>query len=116
MLDFWQTIKDRVQGKAEKGQKRSSKWRKVRKEHLKKNPRCYVCGMNKKIEVHHIIAFQLAPDQELNPENLITLCEAGKWGITCHRLIGHLGTYQRINPNVKIDAMTWRMKLGKVKS
>ncbi len=113
MLDVWQTLKDRLQGKAEKGQKRSWKWRKVRKVHIEKNPRCYICGLKTKLEVHHIIAFNIAPDLELDPRNLITLCENKKWGITCHLLVGHLGNYRKINPSVQIDAMTWRLKLGK---
>jgi len=115
MLNFWETIKDRVQGKAPKGAKRSGKWRKVRKAHLAKFPRCAVCGLKSKVEVHHVIPFHLAPDQELNPDNLTTLCENKKWGITCHLLVGHLGNYRRVNPGVKADSYYWRIKLGKFK-
>jgi len=112
MINVWKTLKDRIQGKAEKGDKRSGKWRKVRAKHLETNGKCYCCGLKTKLEVHHIIPFNLAPDLELNPENLITLCENRKWGITCHLLVGHLGNYKRINSSVAVDAMTWRMKLG----
>jgi len=104
-------LKDRIQGKAPKGAKRSSKWRKVRKEHLKNNPRCAICNSKKKIEVHHIIPFHIAPDKELDMDNLMTLCENKKYGINCHLLVGHLGNYRRVNVSCKIDAITWNMKL-----
>jgi len=106
-------LMDRVQGKAPPGAKRSRTWRKTRKLHLKTHPRCMVCKGNRKIEVHHEIPFHIAPDQEENPDNLFTLCERKKYGINCHLLIGHLGNYRRFNPNCKIDAVTWSMKLGK---
>ena len=111
--DWFKHIKDRIEGKAEKGAKRSSKWRKVRKTHLETNPTCFICKSNKHIEVHHIIPFNIAPDKELDPENLITLCENKKYGINCHLLVGHLGNYRRVNPVVVIDATLWKMKLGK---
>ena len=101
MISDWiRFITDRIQGKAEKGARRHKSWRKVRLEHLEKNPTCFICGGKKKIEVHHIIPFYLAPDMELNPKNLMTLCENKKYGINCHLLVGHLGNYRRINPNV----------------
>lgn len=90
---------------------RSPKWRKVREEHLRRNPNCAVCGGDKVIEVHHIIPFHLKPELELDPSNLITLCEEGKNGIVCHRAIGHLGSYQSINHDVENDSEIWRWKI-----
>jgi hypothetical protein len=104
-------LKDRIQGKAPKGAKRSSGWRNVRKQYLKDNPGCAVCGSTSKVEVHHKVPFHLAPDKELDPDNLMTLCENKKYGINCHLLIGHLGNYQKLNVNVDLDAMTWSVKL-----
>ncbi|NVM33986.1 MAG: hypothetical protein HWN81_00220 [Candidatus Lokiarchaeota archaeon] len=104
-------LKDRIQGKAPKGAKRSSKWRKVRKQFLKDNPKCAVCSSVTSLEVHHCIPFHLAPDLELENDNLITLCENKKYGVNCHLLIGHLGNYKRANMQVKIDAITWNMKI-----
>lgn len=112
-MDFIKTIKDRIQGKAPKGAKRSSQWRKARKAHLKTHPDCAVCGSKKKAEAHHIVPFHFAPDQELNPDNLITLCENKRYGINCHLLIGHLGNYRRVNISCEADAAMWRHKLGK---
>ena len=104
-------IRDRLSGKAPKSGKRSSKWRKVRKIHLKKQPRCAVCNGKKKIEVHHVIPFHVAPWLELDSGNLITLCERKKYGIQCHLLVGHLGNYRRVNEFCKEDAAIWRNKL-----
>lgn len=102
---------DRIQGKAPKGAKRSSKWREVKAKHLKEHPKCAVCESTSKLEVHHVVPFHLAPDLELNPENFITLCENKKYGINCHLLIGHLGNYKRTNLNVKGDAAEWNIKI-----
>lgn len=105
-------LKDRIQGKAPKGAKRSSKWSKVRKKFLQDNPLCAVCGSHVKVEVHHIIPFHVAPDLELNPENLITLCEHGRFkSINCHLLVGHFANYQRVNLQCKSDAAFWRGRL-----
>jgi hypothetical protein len=104
-------LKDRIQGKAKKGQRRSSKWRKIRNQHIKDNPYCAVCGSKKKVEVHHLIPFNYAPDLELDENNRMSLCENKKYGINCHLLIGHLGNYKRFNYSIKVDAMTWNQKL-----
>jgi 5-methylcytosine-specific restriction protein A len=97
-------IKDTIQGKASLGQKRSSHWPTVRKHHLKENPTCAVCGDTSKLEVHHIKPFHTHPELELEPTNLITMCESKSYGIICHLYYGHLGNYKNINPNVVRDA------------
>jgi len=56
--------------------KRSPKWPAVRKNHLKANPTCAACGSVKDLEVHHIKPFHLFPELELDPGNLITVCES----------------------------------------
>lgn len=104
-------LRDRISGKAPKRTKRSSQWRKVRKKHLRKNSVCAVCLREKKIEVHHVIPFHVRPDLELDSDNLITLCEAKKYGINCHLLIGHLGNYRKVNRSCREDAKIWREKL-----
>jgi 5-methylcytosine-specific restriction protein A len=104
-------LKDRIQGKAKPGQKRSSQWRKIRNRYKKANPHCAVCGSKKKVEIHHKIPFNIAPDLELFEDNFVSLCERKKYGINCHLLIGHLGNYRRVNLNINIDVMTWNQKL-----
>jgi hypothetical protein len=91
--------------------KRSSKWSSVRKQHLKNNPRCALCDGIKKLEVHHIKPFHLHPELELDPDNLITLCEDKGDGVYCHLFFGHLGNFHSINTDVKIDIEIWREKL-----
>jgi 5-methylcytosine-specific restriction protein A len=104
-------IKDAIQGKAPLKTKRSSKWPAVRKNHLAKHPCCAVCGGTEKVEVHHIIPFHQDPSLELEPTNLISLCESKSFGIVCHLLIGHLGNYRKSNPFVTEDAKIWNEKL-----
>ena len=111
MINFWDKIKDRIHGKVRKGQKRSDDWTEIRNGFISQNPNCMVCGSKKKVEAHHIIPFQIAPDLELDPDNLMTLCRNKKYGINCHLLVGHLGNFRRTNPNVELDAMIWRVKL-----
>ena len=107
-------IKDVVQGKAPLGVKRSSKWPTVRKNHLKEHPSCAVCGGTKKLEVHHIKSFCEFPELELEPTNLITLCESkNKGGLNCHLIFGHLANYKLSNPTVAEDAKVWCEKLKK---
>jgi hypothetical protein len=105
-------LADIIQGKAPPHCKRSSKWPSVRKAHLKKFPTCAVCGGTKKLEVHHIVSFFEDPSKELDPTNLITLCEARKT-LNCHIVFGHYMNYKNINPNVIEDARIWNEKLKK---
>ena len=106
-------IKDRLVGKVPSGSKRSGHWPKVREEHLSKNPKCAVCGGEKNLEVHHIRPFHLHPDLELNPDNLITLCESKNNGVNCHLLFGHLGNFKSFNTDVNKDSKEWMDKILK---
>jgi len=117
MIDMFTYLLDRVSGRAPKGAKRSKDWRKVRRDHLKKNPLCVVCHGTKKLQVHHMIPFYIAPQLELEKSNLITLCTSRKpAALNCHLLIGHLGDFQSANPDCSSDAWAWHNKLkrGKV--
>ena len=109
MYRFMKYVRDRIEGKAGPGQKRSKDWRKVRKAFVKENPFCAFCGTTKGLEVHYIIDFTLAPELELEPSNLITLCRTkGRFGMkSCHRAVGHFGNWRRVNPNVKEDCAIW---------
>lgn len=77
--------------KAMLGRSRSAKWPKVRREHLKKEPKCVCCGRPKRLDVHHLQPYHLFPDRELDPKNLITLCGDGWPG--CHLMLGHSGDW-----------------------
>lgn len=78
---------------------RSSEWSKVRAKHLEKQPCCMGCGSCKKPEVHHIVPYHIDPSKELDPNNLITLCDK-----YCHFVIGHLMNYRSWNNSVIEDA------------
>lgn len=78
---------------------RSPEWPAVRKEHIKKQPCCMACGSCKKPEVHHIIPVHLDPSKELDPDNLITLCDK-----YCHFVFGHFMNYKSWNVNIVEDS------------
>jgi len=81
------------------GVPRSSKWNAVRRAHLDRYPSCAACGRDLYPEVHHIEPFHVRPDLELNPDNLLTLCDAP--GASCHLLLGHLGNWSFWNPEIR---------------
>jgi 5-methylcytosine-specific restriction endonuclease McrA len=87
---------------------RSPKWSSVRQQHLDENGYCAACGRTKKLEVHHIEPVHLNPDRELDPSNLITLCDN-----YCHFIFGHLMDYKSWNKNVINDSEVY---LDKVKN
>lgn len=109
-MGIFKHIKEKIQGKLPAGVRRSARWPHVRAEHLKQHPACALCGGKNKLEVHHIVPFHVNPDRELDPNNLITLCESKKGGINCHLAVGHLGSYHRYNPDVAVDAEAWGKK------
>jgi hypothetical protein len=88
---------------------RSPKWRRLRNEHLKQHPECAVCGRTKNIVPHHIVPVHKDLTKELDPCNLITLCEGETFN--CHLFFGHLGNWTKNNPTVVEDAIAWRNKL-----
>lgn len=87
---------------------RSPKWRKVRREHLSTFNECMACGGRVSLEVHHLVPYQVSPELELDPDNLITLCESKS---RCHWIIGHLLNWRSYNPSAREDAIAFRMKL-----
>jgi 5-methylcytosine-specific restriction protein A len=109
-------VLDIAQGKVSLLKPRSSKWPKVREQHLRSNPVCAVCKGTKKLNVHHIQPFHLHPELELDPANLITLCESKANGVNCHLWFGHLGNFKQENPQVKLDAPMWQSKVEKAKA
>lgn len=106
------TLGDLMRGKTDLSfPRRSSEWPAVRKAYLSTHNKCAVCNGTSNLEVHHISPFHATPELELDPNNLITLCEAGKDGINCHLLIGHLGNFKSVNLDVVADAAIWNSKI-----
>jgi 5-methylcytosine-specific restriction protein A len=58
--------------------------------------------------------FHLDQALELDPSNLIALCEGSK-EVNCHLFVGHLGNYKGFNPDVESDAKLWASKLAQNK-
>lgn len=89
---------------------RSKEWKKIRSEHLKKNPNCAVCGNTKNVVPHHIVPFHIDPTKELDLSNLITLCEGDTFN--CHLFFGHFRNWTKYNPFVVEDANQWSKKIN----
>jgi 5-methylcytosine-specific restriction endonuclease McrA len=105
LLNPIRTILDRVQGKAPPGAKRSPKWSAHRRRYMKLVSRCEICPRKIGLEAHHIVPFHLAPDLELQSDNLIALCRR------CHLFVGHLGSWRDVNISVLSDAKYWRFRM-----
>ena len=93
------------------GIERSPHWHIVEKGYILNNPLCACCkNMKYKVQVHHIFPFHYVvalgrPDLELDPRNLISLCESEK-GFPAdnhHLLIGHLDDFKSSNIHVTTD-------------
>ena len=83
--------------------KRSPRWPRCERAHLRIFPTCAACGARARVQVHHVIPFHVAPELELEPMNLITLCEPiGPGGH--HLALGHRGNWKKFNPTVRADA------------
>lgn len=88
---------------------RSSAWRALRKAHLEENPCCEACGSRKRVVPHHIVPFHVDPSRELDPSNLVSLCEGPVFN--CHLFFGHLKRWGRHNPTVLEDAREWKERI-----
>jgi hypothetical protein len=86
--------------------KRSKDWPALRQKHLSEQPCCAACGSCLKPEVHHIVPVHLDPSRELDPDNLITLCDK-----YCHFVFGHLMNYRSWNIDIIKDAKVYNDKL-----
>lgn len=84
------------------GRPRSPGWPATRKAHLIDEPHCQACGGTEALQVHHVLPFWLYPELELEPHNLLTLCEAR--GRNCHFTFGHLYHWSQYNAHAREDA------------
>jgi 5-methylcytosine-specific restriction enzyme A len=84
---------------------RSPEWKDVRKLHLKEQSKCQACAKKSNLEVHHVIPVHVDKTLELDPANLITLCER------CHLVFGHLSDYRSWNENVIKDCEAYLNKI-----
>lgn len=84
---------------------RSSQWQALRKKHLEKEKLCCACASAKNLQVHHIDPVHRSPERELDPTNLVTLCQS------CHLTFGHLMDYRSWNPDVIDDIKVYNNKI-----
>lgn len=84
---------------------RSPHWSTVRKEFLRKNPKCILTGTNKDLDVHHVKPFHLYPNLELEESNLRTISHP------YHFLIGHLCCWSNINSEFDWDVGQWAARI-----
>jgi hypothetical protein len=87
---------------------RSGRWPAVRDTYLEAHPACEACGCkDEALNVHHVEPFEFAPERELDPTNLITLCNKHH----CHLMVGHLSDWHSFNPNVREDAARMLLRI-----
>lgn len=92
---------------------RSPKWPAFRRNFLAIHTACEACGGVLDLEVHHVKSFHEHPELELDPTNLITLCQVTH-GKECHLNFGHRfgmmtrGDWKVNNPKVREDARSFR--------
>lgn len=95
------------------GLARSPAWPSVERWHLRGQPRCVACAegtnLEATVQVHHLFPFHYCvalgrKDLELDPRNLLTLCEGGTGAQNHHLLVGHLDSFSSANLNARADA------------
>lgn len=88
---------------------RSHHWPTFRAHWLRDHGECAACGTKEHLQVHHVFPFHLHPDLELDPGNVITLCEGPSR--ICHFALGHLYDWHRFNPHVREDVRRFRSRV-----
>lgn len=103
MLPFWMRPKRLMAIR-----QRASQWKRVRTEHLQKEPACAACGRDTDLAVHHVIPVSFDESKQLDPANLITLCSQ-----PCHIVFGHFMNYQCYNKDVRAMTADYKRALLK---
>lgn len=108
MVDVIQSLKDWWYGIPLGGAKRSPQWRSARKQNIL--GQCEFCGIRrtalKPLELHHILPVNVAPSEELNPQNFFTACR------DCHFKFCHLQSFFSYNLNIRKDAEEYKNKVA----
>lgn len=74
------------------GATRAKGWRRFREANIENY--CRYCDSFVLLELHHIIPFNVAPEKELDKDNVVTLC---RW---CHFKLGHFCDWWSWNENI----------------
>lgn len=67
-------------------------WRKTRREFIRLQPVCQLCGRDDHLAVHHALPWAVAEHLRYDQHNLVTLCTS------CHLRFGHLNNWRDYNP------------------
>ncbi len=100
---------------------RSEHWPVIEEAFKAEHPQCEACTVGDPgadaVQVHHVLPFHFAillgrPDLELDPRNLISLCEKekGEDAQDHHLLLGHLDDFQSYNKDVRDFAVKFLSK------
>jgi len=82
--------------------KRDPSWTAVSKQMIMDaGNKCSLCGKSENLITHHIIPVHIDKSLELNPNNLIVLCE--NLTHNCHFITGHLLSWRSYNSTVIDD-------------
>ena len=89
---------------------RSPKWPTLARLHLATHSACAACGVkDKSCTPHHIVPVHVDAARELDPSNLITLCESSTHN--CHLIFGHFLNWTSWNTQVVADAAEYLKKV-----
>ena len=88
---------------------RSPKWESFKRDYERLHPKeCAICGSTSKCQLHHKLPYHLHLELELDPQNVLWLCEASG---NHHLWFGHLGNFQSFNSEIEVDAKVWNSKI-----
>ena len=73
---------------------------KAKRAYKKEHAICAVCGVEKDLEVHHVIPVHVDSTKACDPDNFITLCDWRNHG--CHYIWGHHRNFRtKWNPYIR---------------
>lgn len=92
------------------GATRSPQWSSFKIEFAKTHPKiCAICGTTKGCQLHHKTPFSRDLSRELDPTNLVWLCEQGEH--SCHLIFGHLYSFFSYNTDLDNTIAEWSGKI-----
>lgn len=91
---------------------RSGQWRAFRN-NIVKDGKCAICGSRKNLQAHHKKPFKDFPELELDPDNIVILCENPSRN--CHFVFGHLFNWSAYNDDIVNTIQYFQIIMKKAK-
>jgi 5-methylcytosine-specific restriction protein A len=91
---------------------RDPRWKPFRNNYLV-NKRCAICDSTENLELHHKKSFHDHPELELDPGNVVALCENPSRN--CHFVFGHLMNWRLVNDDIDNTIMYFQLLRKKAK-